>query len=239
MNISIIIPAFNEEGTIQALVNYLRNNSSAQHIREIIVCDGGSTDNTVSFAQQASAIVISGKKGRAVQLNTGARHATGDIFYFLHADSFPPENFDQDIIQQVSSNSQAGCFIMKFDSKHPFMKFWGWMTKYSGPYFRGGDQSFFITRNLFESLRGYNERMGIMEDYDMVHRAKRKTRFAVIRNWITTSARKYDKVGMYRLQLNFAVIYLMYILGFSQEALIHYYRQTVDKPSNQQIYNEA
>lgn len=239
MNISIIIPVLNEEDNIQTLIHYLRTNSSDQNIREIIVSDGGSTDHTVLRAQKAGAMVVTSKKGRAVQLNTGARHATGHIFYFLHADSFPPKHFDEKIIRKVTSSAEAGCFIMKFDNTHPFMRFWGWMTKFTGPYFRGGDQSLFITRNLFDSLQGYNEQMRIMEDYDMVYRAKNKTRFAVIKNWITTSARKYDKVGMYRLQLNFVVIYLMYILGFSQEALIHYYKQAIDKIYNHQIYNEA
>ncbi len=229
MKISIVIPALNEEKTIQQLISHLKLSSSAENISEIIVSDGGSNDHTVQFAWQAGAIVVSGKKGRAQQLNHGAKYATGEILYFLHADTFPPKYFDKEIIQTVKNNSEAGCFIMKFDNKHPFMKFWGWMTKYTGSYFRGGDQSLFVTKILFETVSGYNSKLRIMEDYDMVYRLKRKTKFAVIKKWITTSARKYKRVGMYKLQLQFATIYLMYCLGFSQDALENYYIQHIGK----------
>lgn len=229
MKISIVIPSFNEEKNIQHLIYYLKNNSSADIIKEIIVSDGGSKDNTIQLAELAGATIVTGKKGRAQQLNRGARHASGEILYFLHADSYPPKYFDKEIIQHVMNNSEAGCFIMKFDNKHPFMKFWSWMTQFTGSYFRGGDQSLFVTRNLFETVSGYNEKMRIMEDYDIVFKLRSKTRFAVIKKWITTSARKYEKVGMYRLQLKFAMIYFMYGLGFSQDTLVNYYINQIEK----------
>lgn len=227
MKISIVIPTLNEEKNIVQLISYLNINSSVENISEIIVSDGGSTDHTIQLAEKAGAIVFSGKKGRARQLNTGAKHATGEILYFLHADTFPPENYDEEIIRKAENNSEAGCFIMKFDNKHPFLKFWGWMTKFTGSYFRGGDQSLFVTKSLFETVSGYNSKLRIMEDYDMVYRLKSKTNFAVIKKWITTSARKYERVGMYKLQLKFATIYLMYCLGFSQDALENYYMQHI------------
>ncbi len=227
MKISIVIPALNEEKNIRKLISYLKNNSSVENIKEIIVSDGGSSDHTIQLAHEEGAIVVSEIKGRARQLNTGAKHATGEILYFLHADTFPQKEFDKEIIQRVKNNSEAGCFIMKFDNTHPFMKFWGWMTKFTGPYFRGGDQSLFVTKSLFETVSGYNSKLRIMEDYDMVYRLKSKTNFAVIKKWITTSARKYERVGMYKLQLKFATIYLMYCLGFSQDALENYYIQHI------------
>lgn len=88
--ISIIIPTFNEEDRILALIKFLWEHS-AGCIHEIIVVDGGSTDNTVSLVKnQTNAVLLTTEKGRARQMNSGAKIATGKILYFLHADSVPP-----------------------------------------------------------------------------------------------------------------------------------------------------
>lgn len=227
MNISIIIPTFNEEDNIQKLIYYLKINSSEANIKEIIVSDGGSEDGTQKLAYDCGARVVSGKKGRSRQLNEGAKHASGDILYFLHADSIPPIGFDLEIISRINAKSEAGCFIMKFDNQNPWMKLWGWLTKFTGPYFRGGDQSLFVSQKLFKSIQGFNSSLLIMEDYDIVHRLMKITKFCVIRRWITTSARKYEKVGFLKLQFRFGIIYLMYAVGFTQDSLIKYYSKHI------------
>ncbi len=230
MKISIIIPTLNEADKIQKLISYLKRNSTPENIQEIIVSDACSNDNTAELAEEAGAkVFFSGKKSRAFQMNIGAHHASGDILYFLHADSFPPNGFDKEIIRQVKNNSEAGCFIMKFDINHPFLKFFGWVTKYTGAYFRWGDQSLFITKKLFFDSGGYDTELLIMEDYDIVHRIKNKTHFAVIKNRLTTSARKYEKVGVYRLQMKFGMILLMYNMGFSHDFITNYYSRNIEK----------
>lgn len=230
MKISIIIPTLSEGKNIQKLIYCLKQNSTAENIQEIIIVDACSDDNTADIAERAGAkVFLSEKKGRALQMNIGAYHAEGDILYFLHADTFPPKDFDREIIQRVMNNSDAGCFIMKFDIKHPFLKFFGWLTKFTGAHFRGGDQSLFVTKNFFFEIGGYDSQLLVMEDYDIVRRIKDKTRFAVIKNWITTSARKYEKVGIYRLQLKFGIIMLMYNLGFSQDFIVNYYSRNIEQ----------
>lgn len=230
MKISIIIPTLNEGKNIQKLIYCLKQNSTAENIEEIIIVDACSDDNTANIAERAGAkVFLSEKKGRALQMNIGAHHAEGGILYFLHADTFPPKDFDREIIQSVQNNSDAGCFIMKFDIKHPFLKFFGWLTKFTGAHFRGGDQSLFVTKNLFFEIGGYDSQLLVMEDYDIVRKIKDKTRFAVIKNWITTSARKYEKVGIYRLQMKFGMIMLMYNLGFSQDFIVNYYSRNIEQ----------
>ena len=105
--ISIIIPVINEAGTIVSLLDYISKNSSLKNISEVIVVDGGSQDKTCQiidlYAKNSTINIrlISSEKGRARQMNTGARSATGSILYFLHADSFPPNNFDDSIVSEI------------------------------------------------------------------------------------------------------------------------------------------
>ena len=109
--ISIIIPVLNEADTIGKLLIHLKDNSVEQNISEIIIVDGGSTDGTIEIIQNTISkfpskyskkhCIIKSEKGRAIQMNTGAHQAIGSILYFLHADSLPPKNFDQLIINEV------------------------------------------------------------------------------------------------------------------------------------------
>src|SRR5687767_11149429 len=100
--ISVIIPVYNEEGVIGKTVRYLKSVSRHDVIKEIIVVDGGSSDNSVNEANMAGARVIgSPRKGRAAQMNEGARVAEGNILYFVHADSLPPPSFPDDIMEAV------------------------------------------------------------------------------------------------------------------------------------------
>ena len=100
--ISIIIPILNEADNIQNLLQYLMSNSKEENISELIIVDGGSTDNSQeqiktfigSSASKTNIKLLKSPKGRAKQMNLGAKTAQGNILYFLHADSFPPKNFD-------------------------------------------------------------------------------------------------------------------------------------------------
>src|SRR5690606_16797648 len=143
--ISIIIPILNEAETIEKLLNYLIKNSATKNIAEIIVVDGGSCDGSVDIVKQFenTSLLIS-EKGRAKQMNLGAKNAKGNILYFLHADSFPPKHFDTFIINEVINGKQAGCFRMQFNSNHWWLKLAGWFTKFNWKICRGGDQSLFI-----------------------------------------------------------------------------------------------
>ncbi|MEN8885369.1 MAG: glycosyltransferase, partial [Winogradskyella sp.] len=114
--ISIIIPVLNEAKIIEELLYYLVDCANLQNISEIIVVDGGSTDDTVKIIKKLDLKIklLKSDKGRAKQMNLGAKHATGAILYFLHADSYPPLKYDELIINSVKKGNNAGCFRMQF-----------------------------------------------------------------------------------------------------------------------------
>ncbi len=226
--ISIIIPVLNEETGILRLLDHLNNNSSFT-ANEIIVVDGGSTDKTPELVRSCSGVIfLNSEKGRAKQMNAGAKIATNEVLYFLHADSFPPSNFDHLILNEVNSGNHAGCFQMRFDMDHWWLNLMGWFTKFNHKACRGGDQSLFITKRLFQDLNGYNEKFVVYEDNELIGRLYRKNTFCVIPEFITTSARKYEQIGVWKLQYCFAYIYLKRLRGASPEELHRYYKSRIN-----------
>ena len=225
--ISIIIPVLNEEEQIGKLIGYLKENSNANHIAEIMVVDGGSHDNTVQIAKNAGATVLQTGKGRAKQMNEGAKHAKGVILYFLHADTFPPKDFDQHILSATSKDHESGCFQMRFDSGHWVLRFFAWLTRYNHKICRGGDQSLFVTKELFTKTKGFNEDYIVFEDNEFIGRLYQRTGFRIIPHHVQTSARKYRKHGVIRLQYHFGVIHLKNYLGAGPEQLYDYYKRKI------------
>ena len=227
--ISIIIPVLNEAYTIESLLEHISENTSELSTIEILVVDGGSSDNTKALVQKYSGKssinikLITSEKGRAKQMNAGARVATKGILYFLHADSFPPKGFAKSIISEVERGNITGCFRLKFDDNHPLLKFSQWFTRFNFKFCRGGDQSLFITSTAFNSLGGYNESYTIYEDCEFINRLYDQIGFTVINDHITTSSRKYSKNGTWKLQFHFTVIHLKKWMGASPKKLYSYY----------------
>ena len=225
--ISIIIPVLNEEAHIGELIDYLTSNSSVNNIAEILVVDGGSTDHTILVAENIGAIVLHSEKGRAKQMNFGAEKAAGKILYFLHADTFPPKDFDRHIINAISSNQEAGCFQMRFDSDNWALQFFAWFTRYNHKICRGGDQSLFISKELFKKTKGFNEDYIVFEDNEFISRLYQKTNFKILPYHVKTSARKYRKLGVFKLQYYFGVIHLKNYLGAGPDKLYDYYKRKI------------
>lgn len=226
-SISIIIPVINEADIIRHLLKHLKTKSTTNHIKEIIVIDGGSDDNTSIIAKEEGAIVLQSKQGRAIQMNVGTQDAQGDILYFLHADSFPPKGYDDFILQEIKKGHNAGCFRMQFDSNHWWLQLAGWLTKFKWKACRGGDQSLFISKQLFRELNGFDERYTIYEDIDLINKLYKRNTFTIIPHWLTTSARRYRKNGIWTLQYHFWAIYVKKWFGASANDLEIYYNKHI------------
>lgn len=229
MTISIIIPTYNEEASIGKLILFFQNHLNKK-VKEIIVSDAGSTDDTILIARKSGAITITSPiKGRAAQMNYGASLANGEIFYFVHADTFPPVSFASDILKAIQNGYGFGRYRTKFDSNKKILLFNAWFTRFDLFICYGGDQTLFMTRSLFEQIEGFNGEMRIMEDYDVVTRAKSTgARYKIFGSTALVSARKYETNSWWRVQTANYEIIKMYKKGASQEQMANRYKQLLN-----------
>ncbi len=183
--LTIVIPVYNEANTIGNLIAHLKEHSFESASTEIIIVDGGSQDETLKIANEFDVRILRSSKGRATQMNLGARHASANILYFLHADTFPPKNFDTFIVASVKEGALVGCFRMYFDSDSHFLRFFAWFSRINHPICRGGDQSLFITKELFLQSQGFNEEYKVYEDNEFITRLSRKNEFKILCEYVT------------------------------------------------------
>lgn len=227
--ISIIIPTYNEADSIDKLIDYLYL-LNPEAIAEIIVSDGSSTDETLVIAEQSGALTfISPQKGRAAQMNYGAAEATGDILYFVHADSFPPESFAADIIKAVKDGFDFGRYRTKFDSSSFLLKINAWFTRFNWFICYGGDQTLFITRELFENSGGFKEELLIMEEYELCDRLMKNYKYKIFAESALVSARKYEGRSWLQVQLANRKAVQLFKKGASPEEIVKTYKEMLGK----------
>ncbi len=228
MKISAIIPVYNEAENIGTLIAFILQHGGGS-LAEVLVVDAGSQDDTIAIARNAGAtVIVSPQKGRAAQMNYGASIATGDVFYFIHADTLPPASFSADIRNTLSHGYDLGRYRTRFNSTRMILRLNAFFTRFDLFVCYGGDQTLFIKRTLFESIWGFDAAMHIMEDYDIVRRARQKGKYSIIPKTVLVSARKYDTNSWWRVQHANYTIVKMFKQGASQEAMIKRYKELLD-----------
>jgi len=199
MVISVIIPTLNEEVNLPVTLRQLTDHPDV----ELIVVDGGSTDRTIDISQQFTPYVFCTPPGRAQQMNVGARHATGDILLFLHADTFLlPGALDEIQRRIIGDGAVGGAFDLHIDSCRSLCRFVARVASRRSrwlhlPY---GDQGIFVWRQVFEALGGFPE-IAIMEDIAFARRLRRAGRLTFIDAGLVTSGRRWNANGVVRTTL--------------------------------------
>jgi rSAM/selenodomain-associated transferase 2 len=219
--ISIIIPTVNNARQLNYLLGYLRRVPFVEYISEIIITDGNSSDGTVEIAQSYDdvKVIVNPVAGKAMQMNAGAKIATGNILYFLSPESMPPRDFAYEIVNYFENGYSSGCFRLQYDHSHWLLRVNSWFTRFNSSIFRSGDQSLFVQRSLFNSVGGFREDHILLEEQEMISRTSASGSFVVIPRYITSSARKYVENGIYRLQGIYVYIFALYKFGVSQNHL--------------------
>lgn len=222
--VSVIIPALNEAPTIE---NTLRSVSSLQGNREVIVVDGGSGDGTMAIAGPY-ARVLSCLKGRSRQMNTGAREARGDVLLFLHADTELPQGAGDAIEKSLADPAViGGRFRLRLDQPGwPYRVIAGGVNT-RDRLFRGftGDQAIFIRTSVFNRLGGFKD-IPLLEDLDLSGRMCRAGKVVRLPLYVVTSARRWQKNGLFRTVLLMWALRLLFVLRFPRYWLETFYRDT-------------
>ena len=221
-NISIIIPTLNEAQHIGAIAKALQGKAL-----EIIIVDGGSTDGTVLFARARGLRVEHSATGRAAQLNHGAACAKGSVLLFLHADTHLPENFAAPLLQTLARRGVvAGAFSLAIRDAGPALGFIALCANIRSRFLQlpYGDQAIFISKAQFMRLGGFPE-LPIMEDFVFMKKAKSLGKIHTLPERVTTSARRWQRLGVVRTTLINQIIILGFILRIPLKRLASLYRR--------------
>lgn len=195
---------------------------------EIVVVDGGSIDASVATARPLCDSVIEGSRGRAQQMNLGAKASHGDVIAFVHADTIVPTTFAADIAAALSDQAVVGGrFDVKLDSTALPYRIIGAMISLRSRISRTGtgDQAIFVRRDVFDRLGGFPE-IELCEDLEFSRRMKRAGRVACLRARVTTSARRWSRDGVARTVVRMWLVRAMYLMGVPPARLKRMYSDT-------------
>ena len=235
MQVSIIVPVFNEALLIRPFLSNLRERT---HGAEIIVVDGASTDGTDQMVQGfCDHVIQSGARSRAKQMNVGANTAGGDIFWFLHADAEVPLESLNEIARIMRDPEVCGGFFrIRLPAARAVYRLTDGFAHYAGLVLRMrcGDHGMFCRRTAFVDAGGFPD-VPLMEDVEFFRRLCRCGRVVHSNKRIGASPRRYETVGPTRLTFAYGLIATLYLFGVSQSTLARIYRRTCCAPHEQAI----
>jgi rSAM/selenodomain-associated transferase 2 len=221
VSVGVVIPTLNEERSLPLLLADLRD-LGARVPLNVVVADGGSTDDTRGVAVSAGVRALLAARGRARQLNAGAQAVRGDWLLFLHADVRLDAAAREALAAAVRPASGARAAVFRFAIELP--RFWKHFIELGQrvrehlcdlPY---GDQGLLVRRELFDAVGGYPD-VPLMEDVAMVRRLRRETTIRRLRAQLVTSGRRYVRDGIVRTWLRHTLLITLYSAGISPQRL--------------------
>ena len=222
--LSVVMPVLNEAAGLAAALQALV--PLAERSAQIIVADGGSTDTTLAVARAADVQVVEAPRGRALQMNAGARQASGDWLLFLHADTQLPPHADRLIGQALQGGPHVwGRFDVCISGRPRMLRAvaacMNRRSRWTG--IATGDQALFMTRAAFDAVGGFPAQP-LMEDIEMSKRLLKLSRPACLRQQVDTSGRRWETRGVWRTVLLMWRLRLAYWRGVAPERLAELYR---------------
>jgi rSAM/selenodomain-associated transferase 2 len=217
VQLSVVIPTYNEAAALPALLDDLRAQQGVA--LEVIVADGGSTDGTPALAAQAGATVVTAARGRGAQMNAGARAAGADALLFLHADSrFESPTQLREALEALKPSPQAaGHWPLRFaraQAGHErFYRHLEAKSALNRPGTVNGDQGLLISRAFLDQLGGFDERLPFLEDQRIAEKVFAAGRFILLPGRLTTSARRFETEGACRRYTLMAMIMGLHAAG--------------------------
>ena len=219
--VSIIVPALNEALSI---ADTLRTLQALEGEKEILVVDGGSEDRTVQIASEAGVKVLGSGRGRGTQQHAGALEARGEILWFVHADTVPPQNAIAEIVNALRDASvAAGNFGLTFDggsraarqltAVYPTLR---WLNLCYG------DSGIFVRRTAYEAVGGFRS-LALFEDLDLLKRLRKAGQFVHLKTRIVTSSRRFEKRNFAIMWAQWTALQLCYWAGVHPNVLARWY----------------
>lgn len=226
-SLSIIIPVLDEAPRIGGLLGGLQALRGAGV--ELLVVDGGSRDGTPQCANGLADRIIAAPRGRAAQMNAGARASRGEILLFLHADTQLPAGADSAVMRATGAGAQWGRFDVRIEGRHPLLPIvagmMNWRSRLTG--IATGDQAIFVRRELFERVGGYPE-LPLMEDIRLSASLKRLAPPACLAERVETSGRRWERHGVLRTILLMWRLRAAFFLGADPALLARRYGYHVE-----------
>lgn len=217
-SLSVIIPTLNEADSIGAT---LRSVARLNARVEVIVVDGGSSDETAEVARKSGARVVSSERGRGLQMHRGASVAQGAVLWFLHADTLAPPEAAGLILESLALEVEAvgGNFRISFDGERGAARFLTWLY----PQLRRlglcyGDSAIFVRAETYRQLGGFAP-FPIFEDLDLVRRLKRCGKLVYLPATVVTSSRRFEGRSFTRTFTRWVVLQLLYWAGVHPRTL--------------------
>ncbi len=219
MSFSVIIATYNEEKIIRNQIRIVRGLLDA----EIIVVDGGSTDDTQAIVEEEDVMLIPSRKGRGTQFAIGAENASKNYLVFLHADTRLPIQTSAKLSRFFQDeNRKIGAFTIKFEPSNPFLDLITIASGFDSILTTFGDQCIFLRKNFYEEIKGFPD-WPLFEDVYLLQKARKLTRVYKINGPVVSSSRRFLKRGMFRQLILNTCLLILYLLGVHPKTLVRFY----------------